>query len=222
MSNCAILVAAGSSRRMGFDKLAADLAGKPVLLRTLEAFAAAPSIDHIIIVGPEERCVDLLERAWPKPVVRVDGGAERQDSMANGLAAVPAGTQVVAVHDAARPLIKPEEIDRVIAQALDFGAAVLARPATDTLKRVDAEGFISSSIDRSEVWHMETPQAARFELLERACDAVKREHAVVTDEVSALQHIGVRVAVVAAAYPNLKITSPGDIEIAAALLRSER
>lgn len=219
MSACAILVAAGSSRRMGFDKLAADLAGKPVLLRTLEAFAAAPSIDAIVIVGPAERCAELLEMPWPKPVVRVDGGAERQESVANGLAAVPAGTQVVAVHDAARPLIQPDEIDRVIANALDFGAAVLARPATDTLKRVDPEGFIAASIDRSEVWHMETPQAARHDLLESAFAAVKRESAIVTDEVSALQHIGVRVAVVAAAYPNLKITSPGDIEIAASYLK---
>ena len=138
---CAVIVAAGSSRRAGFDKLAAPLAGLPVLRRSVDAFVAAGAA-AVVVVCPESRWVEtgLSTAEFPVPVSRVDGGAERQDSVAAGLAALPEGTRMVAVHDGARPLITPEGIRACLAAAEKTGAATCAHPVVDTLKRADAEG----------------------------------------------------------------------------------
>lgn len=220
MSCCAILVAAGSSRRMGFDKLAAPLAGVPVLRRSLEAFLSASSISSVVVVAPEDRFHELLGGHFAKPVTRVDGGANRQDSVQNGLAAVPSGTKVVAVHDGARPLITADAIDRCVAAAADSGAAALARPVTETLKRADAAGLSRESVDRDLLWFMETPQCFQLPLILEAYAAVAREGLSVTDEVSALEAIGRPTLLVDAKSPNLKITHPSDLALAEALLRA--
>lgn len=220
MSCCAILVAAGSSRRMGFDKLAAPLAGKPVLRRTLEAFLASELIDHIVVVAPQDRFDDLLAGDYAKPVVRVDGGQDRQDSVRNGLAAVPETCDLVAVHDGARPLVSPADIARCIEAARASGAAALARPVTETLKRSDAEGFARESVDRELLWFMETPQIFRASLLREACAFVREHKLVTTDEVSALEAIGLPTRLVASLFPNPKITHPSDLVLAEALLRA--
>ena len=138
---CAVIVAAGSSRRAGFDKLAAPLAGLPVLRRSVDAFVAAGAA-AVVVVCPESRWEEtgLATAEFPVPVSRVDGGAERQDSVAAGLAALPVGTRMVAVHDGARPLITPEGIRACLAAAEKTGAATCAHPVVDTLKRADAEG----------------------------------------------------------------------------------
>lgn len=205
---------------MGFDKLAAPLAGLPVLRRSLEAFLAAPSITAVVVVAPAERFEELLSGSFAKPVIRVDGGANRQDSVANGLAAVPPGTTLVAVHDGARPLVRPEAIDRCVASAAERGAAALARPVTETLKRADAEGLSRESVDRELLWFMETPQCFQLPLLLQAYAAVTRSNLTVTDEVSALEAIGVPTLLVDARYPNLKITHPSDLSLAEALLNA--
>lgn len=205
---------------MGFDKLAAPLAGVPVLRRSLEAFLAAPSITAVVVVAPAERFGELLSGSFSKPVIRVDGGANRQDSVANGLAAVPPGTTLVAVHDGARPLVRPEAIDRCVASAAERGAAALARPVTETLKRADAEGLSRESVDRELLWFMETPQCFQLPLLLQAYDAVTRSNLTVTDEVSALEAIGIPTLLVDARYPNLKITHPSDLFLAEALLNA--
>src|SRR6478609_12083115 len=142
----AILVAAGSSRRMGFDKLAAELGGVPVLRRTLEAFLAADSITEVVIVCPEERWELLDCEKFSKPVIRVDGGKDRQDSVAAGLARVSA--DYVAVHDGARPLISPADIDRCVAAAAEHRAVALARRVTETLKRSDGKDFSAEAVSR--------------------------------------------------------------------------
>ena len=132
---CAVIVAAGSSRRAGFDKLAAPLAGVSVLRRSVDAFVAAGAA-AVVVVCPESRWVEtgLAAADFPVPVSRVDGGAERQDSVAAGLAALPAGTRMVAVHDGARPLITPQGIAACLAAAEETGAATCAHPVVDTLK----------------------------------------------------------------------------------------
>ncbi len=214
----AILVAAGSSRRMGFDKLASPLAGLPVLRRTLEAFLAAESISSVVIVCPEDRWSLLEGVNFTKPVTRCDGGADRQDSVAGGLAAVDPDTRFVAVHDGARPLVSPEEIDRCVAAANEHRAATLARPATETMKRSDAEGFSAEAVDRENLWCMETPQVFELALLQEAYAAVTARSLSVTDEVSAVQAIGARVKFVESRHPNLKITTPADLALAEALL----
>jgi 2-C-methyl-D-erythritol 4-phosphate cytidylyltransferase len=214
----AIIVAAGSSSRMGFDKILADLAGKPVLRHAVEAFQSAESIDAIVLVGsapviaaaghwPEDATLSKLQAVVP-------GGPERQDSVRLGLAAVPEGTTHVAVHDAARPLISPVAINETIAATRQHGAAVLARPIPDTVKRVDESGWITSTVDRSGLWAMETPQASRLDWLAAALENVAAKGLHVTDEVSALQEAGHAVHAVRSHAPNLKITWPEDIDTA--------
>ena len=212
---CAVIVAAGSSRRAGFDKLAAHLDGAPVLRRSVDAFVAAGAA-AVVVVCPESRWVEtgLAAAAFPVPVSRVDGGAERQDSVAAGLAALPACTCMVAVHDGARPLITPEGIRACLAAADETGAAACAHPVVDTLKRADAAGFsLPEKVSRDNLWGMETPQIFRLELLLRAYDFVKAHALVVTDEVSAVEAMGVPTRLVSGGV-NLKITLPGDLELA--------
>jgi 2-C-methyl-D-erythritol 4-phosphate cytidylyltransferase len=218
MSCCAILVAAGSSRRMGFDKLAAPLAGVAVLRRSLEAMLATPGVSSVIVVTPEERFASLLSEPYFKPVFRVDGGENRQDSVLRGLGAVPEGTQVVVIHDGARPLVSPGAVDRCIAAATEHGAASLARPVSETLKRADANGLAKESVERDNLWFMETPQCFQLPLILRAYDEVVRSNLTVTDEVSALEAIGLPTLLIDSGCANLKITHPSDIALAEALL----
>jgi 2-C-methyl-D-erythritol 4-phosphate cytidylyltransferase len=125
----------------------------------------------------------------------------------------------VAIHDGARPLVSPEAIDRCIAAASEHGGAALARPATETLKRADENGFAKESVERERLWFMETPQAFQLALILRAYDEVKRLDRIVTDEVSALELIGHATLLVDAGKPNLKITHPSDLSLAEALLK---
>lgn len=212
---CAVIVAAGSSRRAGFDKLAAPLAGVPVLRRSVDAFVAAGAA-AVVVVCPQSRWEEtgLSAAGFPVPVSRVDGGAERQDSVAAGLAALPAGTRMVAVHDGARPLITPEGIRACLAAAEECGAATCAHPVVDTLKRADAQGLsLPEKVSRDCLWGMETPQIFRLELLQRAYVHVKEQGLVVTDEVSAVESLGVPTRLVQGSV-NMKITLPGDLELA--------
>ncbi|MEI6605794.1 MAG: 2-C-methyl-D-erythritol 4-phosphate cytidylyltransferase [Verrucomicrobiota bacterium] len=220
----AIIVAAGSSQRMGFDKLAAPLAGISVLRRTLDAFLAADCINEIIVVCSAVRW-NLLENAnsysFAKPLRRVDGGASRQESVANGLAAVSASASWVAVHDGARPLVSPEDISRCVAAAGVFGAASLARRVTETLKRSDSEDFCAEALARDQLWFMETPQVFELALLREAYAAVCARQIEVTDEVSAVQAIGKPVKFIEANHPNPKITRPADLALAIAALTTK-
>ena len=212
---CAVIVAAGSSRRAGFDKLAALLDGVPVLRRSVDAFVAAGAA-AVVVVCPESRWKEtgLATATFPVPVSRVDGGAERQDSVAAGLAALPAGTRMVAVHDGARPLITPAGILACLAAAEKTGAATCAHPVVDTLKRADAEGrSLPEKVSRENLWGMETPQIFRLALLQEAYEYVKSQKLVVTDEVSAVEALGVSTQLVQGGA-NLKITLPGDLELA--------
>ena len=216
-STCsAIIVAAGSSRRMGFNKLAAELGSVPVLRRTVEAFLAADSIESVVVVCPEELWSLLDGLELNKSLTRVDGGRDRQDSVAAGLAQI--SSHYVAVHDGARPLISPEDINRCVAAAVIHQAAALARRVTETLKRADDEGFSDEAVSRENLWFMETPQVFGIALLQEAYAAVAEQELAITDEVSALEAIGVRVRLVESKYPNLKITTPADLALAEAFL----
>jgi 2-C-methyl-D-erythritol 4-phosphate cytidylyltransferase len=215
----AIIVAAGSSRRMGFNKLLAPLAGLPVLERTLHAFAECEAVDEIIIVCGDEISEAMTDwDALPKVVAVVPGGAERHDSVWAGLLRVAETSQIVAVHDGGRPLITSQQIERCITVARERHAAASARPITETLKRCDETGRIVDSIERTGAWIMETPQVFRRELLVEAYEHVLREKLLVTDEVSAVQALGHDVYVVDNPEPNLKITYPADLALAERLL----
>lgn len=217
---CAVIVAAGSSRRAGFDKLAALLDGEPVLRRSVDAFVAAGAAS-VVVVCPVSRWEEtgLAGADFPVPVIRVDGGAERQDSVAAGLAALPAGTRMVAVHDGARPLITPGGICACLAAAEKHGAAACAHPVVDTLKRADADArALPEVVSRENLWGMETPQIFRLDLLLHAYAHVREQGLVVTDEVSAVEAVGVATKLVPGGA-NLKITLPGDLELAELIWR---
>lgn len=216
----AIIVAAGASRRMGFDKLLAPLAGTPVLLRTLRAFSRCDAVDEIIVVtgGELAGAVGDWRGGLPKVKRVVPGGAERHQSVWAGLNAVSQACDVVAVHDGGRPLIAAGQIAKCVSRAREMGAVACARRVTETMKRADESGRIIDSIDRTGVWIMETPQVFRREVLTKAYQKVMDANLLVTDEVSAVQHLGQPVFVVENESPNPKITFPGDLLLAEQLL----
>lgn len=218
----AIIVAAGSGTRMGFDKLLASLGGVPVILHTLRAFQACPEVDEIVVVASPDR-QEVIQRladdaGLTKLRAFVPGGAERHLSVWAGIQAVAAESDYVAVHDGARPLIHPAQISRCLAKARETGAAASARPVSETLKRVDEAGRVCGSVDRSGLWIMETPQVFARPLLVQAYEAVLREGVLVTDEVSALERLGHPVWLVDNPTPNPKITWPPDLAVAERLL----
>ena len=216
---CAIIVAAGSARRAGFDKLAAPLGGLPVLAHSVRAFAEAGA-QSIIVVSPEPRWLALKpwEHAQGVPTLRVEGGARRQDSVRAGLQALPQDARWVAVHDAARPLISAAGIRKCLQAAQEHGAAACAHPVVDTLKRVDAGACtLPERVSRESLWGMETPQIFRADLLLEAYEQVAAAQVEVTDEVSALELIGISTHLVQVGA-NMKITLPGDLELAELLM----
>ncbi len=203
---------------MGFDKLFARLGGKPVVARTLEAFQQTRCVDQIILVGHTERLAELQELVRqigsPKMIRLVSGGARRQDSVRAGLGLLNSDVSHVAVHDAARPFITPAQIERVFALCRVHGAAALAAPVTDTLKRVDENGFVTGSLARKGIYAMETPQIFSRELLIRAYENIAANELSITDEVSAVEQLGARVLIVPNEEFNPKITFPRDLLLA--------
>lgn len=213
-----IIVAAGSSVRMGFDKLAAPLAGKPVLDHSLGLFAGFPGVEEIVVVCPPGRFDGLDIPDQGVPVRRADGGADRHHSVANGLAALAPDATHVAVHDGARPLLHAEDFARCVEAAAACGAAALARRVAETLKRSNDSGLCTGSVSRENLWLMETPQVFAVPLLREAYATVFARGLTVTDEVSAIQETGHPVRFVESLYPNPKITRPADLALAEAVL----
>ena len=219
-----LIACAGSGRRMGAsrNKLLLPVAGRPVLAWTLDAVLASRSIRWIGIVGqPIDRpeIEALLQSAQAdRPVVWIEGGDTRQDSVCNGLAALPADAEAVLIHDGARCLVEPELIDRC-AEAVQAGAAVIAAaPVTDTIKRVDASGVIAETPERAQLWGAQTPQGFPLEQLRRAHAQARSEGWSVTDDASLFERLGWPVRVLESSPANIKITTPFDITIAAAVL----
>jgi 2-C-methyl-D-erythritol 4-phosphate cytidylyltransferase len=219
----AILVAGGSSQRMGFDKLFAVIAGDPVIAHPIRAFERATSVGEIVVVAREDRHDEIRkisrDRGFKKVLSIVPGGERRQDSVRAGLDRVNRDAKYVAVHDAARPLITPEQIERAFAECRVHGAAALAQPVNDTLKRADAGLLVVGSVDRHQLYAMQTPQIFERKLLEDAYRAVYAENIFVTDEVSAVERLGYKVALVLDDDFNLKITYPRDLPVADFIIR---
>ncbi len=217
----AIIVAAGSSRRVGFDKLLAPLAGKSVLEHAVDAFERADCVGDILIVTRADRRAEFKELLGAKSKVReiIAGGEHRQDSVRAGLGHLAAATSYVAVHDAARPLVRPDQIERVFERAREQGAATLAEPIIDTLKRCDQDLYVSESIDRRQVYAMQTPQIFARDILEKAYQAVFTKERRITDEVSAIEQLGGKVALVPCDDFNFKITYERDLQLAEFILR---
>jgi 2-C-methyl-D-erythritol 4-phosphate cytidylyltransferase len=219
----AIIVAAGDSRRMGFDKLFAAIAGKPVIAHTIGAFERANSVNGIIVVAREDRHDEIKTMAGEENFKKVrsiiPGGKYRQDSVRAGLEHLDSATRWVAVHDAARPLVTPEQIERVFQQCANHAAAALAEPVNDTLKRADRDLLVSASMDRDRLYAMQTPQIFERQLIERAYRAVHAENILVTDEVSAVERLGREVVLVLNDDFNFKLTYPRDLPVAEFILK---
>jgi 2-C-methyl-D-erythritol 4-phosphate cytidylyltransferase len=215
----ALIVAAGSSRRMGFDKLFAPLAGKPVLWHSIKAFSDAPEIHEIIVVTKEDHVADVQALVTKGKFAKVSkvlpGGDERHESVWIGLQQIESkGSEFVAIHDGARPLVTPELIARCIARAREVGAAGVASPIPDTVKRATPEEMVTESVDRSGLWAMQTPQIFASGLIMQAYAAIMAKHEMVTDEISAVQKLGKRIALLRNDDWNFKITFPQDFELA--------
>ena len=213
----AIIVAAGSSQRMrGVDKLFAPLAGRPVLAHSIAAFVSHPSIGETVVVtspANEDATRALVAELAPEARV-VLGGARRRDSVRAGLEALQ-DCEYVVVHDAARPLVTAALIDAALEGAREVGAALCAVPITDTVKRSEPSGRVSSTVTREGLWLAQTPQAFRTDLLLRAHRTVELD---VTDDAALIELLGGPVKLVMGATRNLKITQPEDLALARALL----
>ncbi len=217
--NAAVIVAAGQSKRMGpgADKMFLRLAGRPVIAHTWSRFDRAPDVHEIVLVVQPGAAVLLEQLATTLPLTKpwrlVHGGAERQDSVWNGLAALSPACELVAIHDGARPCVSPELIAATFAAAREAGAAVAAQPVADTIKESDDGRTIARHLDRSRLWAVQTPQTFRVEVIRRALTEVRRQGVLVTDDTAACGLIGQPVRLVEHPVPNPKITTPADLPV---------
>jgi len=206
------------------DKLWLEVAGRPVVAHTWKQFNDADCVDEIILVvrdGMQSHFTELAEKFnFHKPFRLVVGGAERQDSVWNGIAAVSPKTEIVAIQDAARPCTSIALIAATIAAARETGAAVAAQPVTDTIKETADGKIISRTVDRSKLWSVQTPQTFRVEVIRRAISAAREKNLILTDDTAACELIGQPVQLVKSATPNPKVTVPADLPFIENLLRS--
>ena len=220
----AVIVAAGSASRMGgIDKVMAPLGGEPMILRTVRAFEDCEAVKEIVIVTREDLMGPIAELCSGFTKVRsvVQGGSSRQESVKLGLLAFSKEVRLAAVHDGARPLVSVELIDKVIRAAHSYGAAAPAIPVKDTIKVFEG-GFIAATPDRSTLRAVQTPQVIDRDLLLGALEKAEQEGTALTDDCSAVEHIGMRVRLVEGEERNLKVTTPLDLKIAELLLEEKK
>lgn len=220
----AVIVAAGSASRMGgIDKVMAPLGGEPMILRTVRAFEDCEAVKEIVIVTREDLIGPIAELCSGFTKIRsvVQGGSSRQESVKLGLLAFSKEVRLAAVHDGARPLVSGELIDKVIRAAHSYGAAAPAIPVKDTIKVFEG-GFIAATPDRSTLRAVQTPQVIDRDLLLGALEKAEQEGAALTDDCSAVEHIGMRVRLVEGEERNLKVTTPLDLKIAELLLEEKK
>jgi len=223
--SAAIITAAGSSRRMGgLDKLWIPLAGRISLARTIDVFDASPLIESIILVLNPERVADARKlcqhEGWSKIAAIVPGGTRRQDSVRIGLdtlASIAPTTRWVMIHDAARPLVTPAILETGLKAAQEYSAAIAAVAVKDTIKQVQ-QGIVHATLDRSQLYAVQTPQVFSFPLIHSAHHSPISQ-ADVTDDAALLERLGQPIAIFPGSYTNIKITTQEDILIAEALIR---
>ena len=220
----AIFPAAGHGSRMktGANKVFMNLMGKPILVHTLLAFSRCDLVDDLIVVvgAAEVAVVEMLLRAVPglKPWQVVAGSTERQYSIANGLAALNKNSDIVLVHDGARPLISKQIIEDVIGEAYNSGAAIAGVPVKDTIKAADEQGMVTETPERTKLWAVQTPQGFQRSILLRAYEQAAADNFLGTDDASLVERLAVPVKIVKSSYENIKITTPDDLIIAEAFL----
>ncbi len=216
----------GSRMNLGMNKVFLELAGKPMLIRTLMKFSECPCVDKLVVVVAQDEfaLVDHVLRAVPhlKPYVVTVGGSERQYSIYNGLGVMDPDTDIVLVHDAARPFVSIETVEKVIAAAREYGAAVAAVPEKNTIKVVNQDGIVKLTPDRAQLWEVQTPQGFRKEILLEAYEKANHDGFLGTDDASLVERLGRPVKIVNSDYRNIKITTPEDLLIVEAFMRDGR
>ncbi|MCS6263092.1 MAG: 2-C-methyl-D-erythritol 4-phosphate cytidylyltransferase [Nitrospira sp.] len=223
----ALVPAAGRGLRMGghIPKQFLALGGRPILAQSLLVLQASPLIHEIILAVPQSErqyCLDHIVATgeFSKVTKVVPGGAQRQDSVRHALAEVSQETEIVLVHDAVRPFLTEDMIRRVVAAAVEYGAAIIALPMRDTVKYVGAGGVIERTVDRRPLWLAQTPQAFRRDWLEEGHDKALLAGVQATDDAHLVELIGKPVVVVEGSGENIKVTRPEDLVIGEAILNS--
>ncbi len=228
MSVGAIIVAAGSGKRMGAskNKLWLKLADQTILAHTVERFATHPEIGEVILVVSEQDHLEvsnwLSGVPYKQNVTVTIGGAERQDSVRAGLQLLGDSIQYVLVHDAARPFVTSEQIGAIIAQVRQNDATVMAVPVKDTIKVVNQTGIVESTPARESLWAVQTPQAFRVSLLREAHEKAASAKRIGTDDAMLVEWLGQPVTVIRGSYENIKITTPDDLWLGEEILRRRR
>ncbi len=224
----AVIVAAGAGKRFGpgIDKLFYEVSGRPVVAHTWMRFDAVPAIDEIVVVVHPDREADFREMAaeltLTKPWLLARGGAERQDSVWNGIGATSHAAEVLAIQDGARPCTTVATIEATLAAARESGAAVAAQRVTDTLKESADGRNIDRTVDRSRLWSVQTPQAFRREVIVAALTEVRRRGLNLTDDTAACEVVGQEVRLVESKDPNPKVTYPRDVPWVESVLAAMR
>jgi len=217
-----VIVAGGSGSRVGTGELKQFrwVAGKPALLHSVQAFMARSDVAIVVVVLPKAYAADPPPWLFQCDVDRLlvsTGGSERHESVLNGLEDLPEDIVIAVVHDAARPLVTDETIDRVIAEARKGHGAIAALPVVDTLKEVDEQGQILRTIDRTRLWRAQTPQAFPRVMLEQGHIAARRDQIGATDDAALVERLGLRVVVVKGSERGMKITDESDFARAEAI-----
>lgn len=220
----AIIVAAGSSTRMGKNKMLLEIGSQTVFERTVFAFEESEAIDEIIVVTSEENMTRYRESVrkmqFSKVKAIVCGGLTRQESVRKGLDCCSKNADYVAIHDGARPLIKPETIAETVREAEVYGAAAVAIRSRDTIKTVDSEGFAVGTVARENTVLVQTPQIFRRDLIVEAHRKAADDGFVGTDDCALIEHMGMKTKMVYIPYFNIKLTVPDDITLVRSILIS--
>jgi len=222
-----IIAAGGSGTRLKskVDKPYIVLGGKPLIIHTLGIFEKVKEVDAVILaVHPEKiaLCGKLTRKYKIRKVSQIiAGGKTRQESVGNGLAAVPEGTAVVVIQDCARPFTDPKTVAESVRVARANGGALVGVPASDTIKRVGKDGFVEETLNRSMIWYAQTPQTFRFEEIKRCYELARKQKIQATDDTYLFELFGGQVKLVEAGSCNMKITTPGDLKIAEVMLREK-
>lgn len=217
----AIVVAAGSSTRMGADKMMLPLGEAPVIVQTIRAVGNAPSVGEIIVVTREDLLVTVGQLCQDYGLTKVKkvirGGASRTESVRLGTLEASREAQVIAIHDGARPLVSVEVIEEAVAQALRTGAAAPAVPVKDTIK-VARDGIIESTPDRTVLFAVQTPQVFEASLIRAALQKALDDGAELTDDCAAVERLGMKVVLTRGSDRNMKLTTATDLLLAESLL----
>jgi len=222
-----VLLAGGSGSRMKADKPKQflELQGRPVLDHSLQLLLGVQRLEALVLVINEDyRDLDFIQAAVAADarIKFADPGSERQDSVSNGLAQVPEGCTLVAVHDAARPLVTLDEVHRCLCDGAEHGAAVLGVPMKATVKESEDGQFVARTLQRSKLWEIQTPQVVRPQLLRDGFKKVQEESWEVTDDVSIVELMGKPVKLTLGEYENFKLTTPEDMVIAEQILDARK